>query len=120
MTDQDVLTEAALLQARDAFVSAYSNDPGNLAGSGVLAGLRAALPFLVRERPVVTIGDVADLLGTKPGSPWQLEAECNGAAAMLDDSPNRRLFLACAEAMASLRHALEAALAEAAGAWGGE
>jgi hypothetical protein len=44
-----------------------------------------------------------DILGFHPGSPFQLAAECNGAAALLEDSPNKRLFLACAKAIDEMR-----------------
>lgn len=44
-----------------------------------------------------------DILGFHPGSPFQLAAECNGAAALLRDGHDKRLFLACAKAIDQMR-----------------
>lgn len=45
-----------------------------------------------------------DILGFYPGSAFQLVAECNGAAALIEgDTPNKRLFMACAKVIEELR-----------------
>jgi hypothetical protein len=71
------------------------------------AEARRAINRLMTAGLISVDEEEKDLLGTHIGSPFQLAAECNGAAAMLDDSPNKRLFEACAKAIDAMCDEIE-------------